>query len=593
MEQSYKKKVSSPRCPASQRGKEAGLFLTAFLTALLVFTFAVTAAESPQVQPQGLNHAGIYALRQIDPSLTGSGVRFGVICRSITYINGEPQNDYRPYIRHKCFDAARVSFYDQLDRPAGVSLHSTAICSILLGNDPNAFNPRLGKFYFQGAAPDAQADVYELWHFLIDNLLSYTPPDVDIVVTGFGSQYEDWWTRGFEVLAEHYGIIVVAGIGNGLNANDPVLYPGAGANAIGVGVLASVDTKDLAVNLANFALAYPEHSSFGPTVDGRCKPDIVAAGNLLAADANQNNRYEPTGDWSSFSTPTVAGAVGLLVQKAKEEPNLSLAVSPDGGNCVVKAILLNSAAKLPFWHKGRLSRDDDHLAPLDFIQGAGMLNAVGAYEHLISGRKEPGVVSITGWDLNLVDKSENPQNSYEVTLAEPANKIITATVVWNRHYNNFYPFEPVSEKDANLRLELWAIDTNDPNNNYLLDYSDSSVDNVEHIYTAADADYTDYEVVVSYSNADDANEVAARQRYGLAWNAAVKQKDDSFFWYDLNADGIVNESDIIILMNNILKSNESNEDYLLGDVNSDGAIDVNDLQIFMSRNNLKAGWYEK
>ena len=104
----------------------------------------------------------------------------------------------------------------------------------------------------------------------------------------------------------------------------------------------SVNTDDPATNLAHFALAYPEHSSFGPAGNGHSKPDIVAPGNCLAAELNEPNGYEATGDWSSFATPIVAGAVGLLVQKAKQDPALSLAVSPAGGNCVIKAILMNS-----------------------------------------------------------------------------------------------------------------------------------------------------------------------------------------------------------------------------------------------------------
>ncbi|MHC4806885.1 MAG: hypothetical protein ACYTBX_11610, partial [Planctomycetota bacterium] len=39
------------------------------------------------LQPRGLNHAGVYALRQINPNLTGAGVKFAIICRSVTYIN--------------------------------------------------------------------------------------------------------------------------------------------------------------------------------------------------------------------------------------------------------------------------------------------------------------------------------------------------------------------------------------------------------------------------------------------------------------------------------------------------------------------------
>jgi hypothetical protein len=571
-----------------------GLYLVACLVAILPNSAIAEAQEQQKdkiLQPQGLNYAGIFALRQIDTNLTGSGVKFGVICRSITYNDSEPQNDYRPNTEHNCIADNQFAFHDQGEPTAGISPHSTAICSILFGEDLNASRPQLGQFHYQGAAPDAKADIYEFWHFLIDNVFPHSPPDADILTADIGNQFEDWWTRGIESLAERYGLIVVAGIGNGSDTHDPPLYPAAGANVIGVGVVDSVNTENPATTLSQFSLAYPEHSSFGPTTDGRCKPDIVAPGNCLAANADEPNHYEPTGNWSSFSTPVVAGTISLLIQKAKQEPSLSLAVSPDGGNCVMKAILLNSAKKLPYWHKGRLAKDDDHSAPLDYIQGAGMLNAVGAYKNLIAGVNKPGNVSKTGWDLNDLQKNENRRNVYKITLTEPAEKFLAATVVWNRHYESLYPFEPLPEKDVNLRLEVWAIDPNNPDKSYLLDYSNSSVDNLEHIYCQVDANYTNYEIVVSYSDIDDTSQLPATHRYGLAWNIAEIENRDSIFWYDLNADGIVNESDFAILLNNRLNSFKSPEGYLFGDINTDGAIDANDLVILLNHKDAQADWH--
>jgi hypothetical protein len=585
----------------AQSGKKIlGLCLFAGIAAMLAAGSATAAAPVPSIvegdetlQPQGLNVSGIYALRQLDPNLTGTGVKFAVICRSNTYIDGVPQNDYRPGIEHSCFKDKQLKFRDQAELAAGTSPHSTAICSILLGEDPNASNPQLGQFHYQGAAPQAQADNYEFWYFLTNNIFPHSPPDADIVTAGFGTQFEDWWTRGIESMAEHDGLIVVAGIGNGSNAYDPLLYPGAGSNVIGVGVVNSVNTENLAAKLAHFSLVYPEHSSLGPTAEGRCKPDIVAPGNCLAADANNPNRYEPTGSWSSFSTPIVAGTIGLLVQKAKEDPDLSPAVAKNGGNCVMKAILLNSAKKLPFWHKGKLGKDDDHETPLDYIQGAGMVNAVGAYKHLIAGLAKPGDAPAIGWDNNQLQKSKNPQNIYKITLAEPNEEFVTATVVWNKHYSGTYPFEPMPDKDANLRLELWAVDTNDPENNYLLDYSDSKVDNVEHIYCRADANYTHYELIVTYTNSSDSNEIQTDQRYGLAWNVSQKQDSNDILLYDLNADGIVNDSDLTILVGNLLTSVKSPETYPLGDINADGKIDKKDFEIILKHKDDIANWYKE
>jgi hypothetical protein len=557
----------------------------------------VVRGEGPQtdkvLQPQSLNHAGVYALRGIEPGLTGSGVRFALVCRSITYTDGEPQNDYRPNVQHRCFGSQRFIFHDLGQVPPGISSHATAICSILFGQDPDAFDLDLGQFYYQGVVPGAKADIYEFWYLLFNNVLFHTPPEADVLTASLGWQFEEWWTRGIEALAEHYGLIVVAGIGNGLNACDPPLYPGAGANVIGVGVVDSVNTESLAAKLAHFSLAYPEHSSCGPTADGRCKPDIVAPGNCLAASADAPDLYELTGNWSSFSTPIAAGAVGLLVQKAREQPSLSLAVSPDGGNCVMRAILMNSATKLPYWHKGRLAGDDDHVVPLDYIQGAGMLNAVGAYQHLVAGRNKPGKVLPTGWDLNRLDKRDAPANVYEFTVGESADTFITATLVWNRHYKRVYPFEPDTARDSNLRLELWAVDTENSSNTRLLDYSDSAVDNVEHIYCRALAGYTSYEVVVSYSSLDNRLDTDAAQRYGLAWTVGQSPDSDSIFWHDLNADGVVNGLDFAILLDNWIAGVKSPGSYLLGDINTDGVIDADDLQILVDHNNRQADWHTK
>ena len=548
-------------------------------------------AQSKNIlQPQGLESTGVYALREMDPNLTGAGVKFAVISRSYTYIDDEPQNDYRPDISHNCFKMSQFGFKDQAKLPAEISPHSSAICSILFGEDPGAFHPEIGQFYYEGVAPRAQADIYEFWHFVRSNVYTQIPPDADIITASFGSPFEHPWTRGIELLAESYGTVVVASIGNGADAHSPVFYPGAGANVIGVGVVDSVNTEDLATNLANFALAYPEHSSTGPTDNGRCKPDIVAPGNCLVAVQNEPNSYEPTGNGSSFSTPVVAGAVSLLIQKAKENPDLGPAVSPNGGNCVIKAILMNSATKLPYWHKGELPADDDDISPLDYAQGAGMLNAVGAYEHLVAGLSRPGDVPTTGWDLNMLDKTQTHQNIYEIRIDEPADKIITATIAWNRHYNTEYPFEPAPEKNCNLRLELWAVDPGNPNEEYM-DHSDSSVDNVEHIHIDANAVYTDYKIIVSFNNIENPKEPALSQQYAIAWNVQSKQETDNIFWYDINADGIVNEVDVLIILNN---STKSPDNYLIGDTYPpDGVIDANDLGAILNNQNRQADWLTK
>ena len=166
-------------------------------------------------------------------------------------------------------------------------------------------------------------------------------------------------------------------------------------------------------------------------------------------------------------------------------------------------------------------------------------------------------------------------------MTEPAGKMITATVVWNKNFTASYPFEHQGDKDVDIRLELWALDSNDANNGYLLDYSDSRNDNVEHIYTAADANTTEYEIVVSY-NVDLDVSPQSTGPYGLAWNVASQAEKDITLMYDLNSDGVVDDRDVQVLLDNILASIEKPDRYLFGDINSDGTLDAADLNILIT-----------
>ncbi|MBN2271119.1 MAG: S8 family serine peptidase, partial [Sedimentisphaerales bacterium] len=526
---------------------------------ILALSLSAAADDFTPLQPLGLNHAGVYALRNAVPALTGKEVNIALVCRSITYLDETPLNDYRPDFAHRCLQNTPVTFYDSGHPLPGISPHDTAIASILFGRDPNASAPGLGRFNYEGVTPDAIAAVYQFDYFISSNVIPQIAPPAKVISASFGDEFEWWWTRGIEALVEHKGLIFVAGIGNGADALDPPLYPAAGANVIGVGVVDSVDAHDIAAKLANFALASPEHSSFGPTGSGRCKPDIVAPGNCLVAEANDPNGYTAAGDFSSFATPVVAGTVGLLIQKARLEPALEPAISGNAQNCVIKAVLLNSATKLPYWHKGLLTADDDHSTPLDYTQGAGMVNAKAACDQLSAGVASPGNAPALGWDKNTLRADAQPYQVYRITLPEPAGKRITATAVWNNHYADSYPFAALTENDADLRLELWAVDANDPDSDYLLDYSDSPLDNVEHIYCQADANYTDYEIVLLINDLNNPALAAVNQHYALAWNAGAPAEDDSIFWYDLNSDGIVDGADFAVLMDNWVRCREKNE----------------------------------
>lgn len=543
------------------------------------------------MQPQGLDRVGIYALRQIDPSLTGEGVSFGIVSRSVTYKDADPQNDYQPNMAHTCFQGAALRFFDDEAPAGGVSSHSTAICSILFGIDAEGTSPHLDPFLYQGAVPAAEGQIFEFQHFQTQYVWTQTMPEVDVLAASVGWPFEEWWTRGIEALAEHEGLIVVASIGNGAKASDPPMYPGASANTIGVGVVSSVNAEGPATSLSHFALAYPDRSSLGPTADGRCKPDLIAPGNCLVAGTADSHMYDVSGDWSSYATPVAAGVVGLLVQAARQDEALSPAVSPNGGNCALKAILMSSATKLPFWHKGRLGTADDREVPLDLVQGAGMVDAVGAYALLSAGRAGPGDVASVGWDLNNLEAEQGLPQVYRMVVDEPAGKVLTATLVWNRHYSEAYPFERIAAADSDLRIEVWGVDPENPGNDRRLDYCDSRVDNVEHIYMPLREEFHVYELVISHSDVEGAGPVPDFEPYGLAWSVSEEPGNDNILWHDLNADGIVDEADFAVFVDNHRLGLTSPDAYVIGDINDDGSIDGSDLEYLFAKRQRTAAWY--
>ncbi|MBP8303312.1 MAG: S8 family serine peptidase [Phycisphaerae bacterium] len=552
---------------------------------------ALAAGESRQtdMQPQGLDFVGLYALRQMDPSLTGAGARITVLARSRTYLDNQPQNDYQPNLDHHCFGAARVQMLDSGRGQSGICDHSTAVCSILAGEDREAAAPFLGRFHYQGVAPQADLDVVELWHFLTDRVFRQSQVKADVVTLSSGSDFEDWWTRGLESMAERQGLLVVGSIGNGTDALHPPLFPGAGSNVLGVGVVDPVRSSDLATSIAQFSLARPEHSSCGPTADSRCKPDLVAPGHCLVASATDPNGYELTDSGSSFATPIVAGIAALLKQKAKQDPGLAPANLPETSACLIKAVLMNSAVKLPYWHKGKVGLEDDRFVPLDHAQGAGLIDAVGAYDQLTAGRFQPGPVKASGWDVGRVAKTR--AQVYQIDLPRPAGQMITATLVWNRHYQSTYPFDCLADLSANLRLQVWAADPANPRRDILIDSSDSPVDNVEHIHVKTNPRYRTYQIVVLWSEPDDGKAVQDEEPYGLAWRVAPPRQDHSILWDDLNGDGVVDDLDYARLVQNWGASLQSSNRYAVGDINSDGAIDGTDLEILTAHGARRAEWY--
>jgi subtilisin family serine protease len=114
-------------------------------------------------------------------------------------------------------------------------------------------------------------------------------------------------------------------------------------------------------------------SSYGPTDDGRIKPDVCAPGCEAGGDngvtsTNIGGGYIPLCG-TSMATPAVSGVVALMLQDSREN---APAGSSDPSPAMLKAVLVQTA--LDLWHAGP-----------DYRHGYGLVQADLAVEHLRSG----------------------------------------------------------------------------------------------------------------------------------------------------------------------------------------------------------------
>jgi subtilisin family serine protease len=154
-------------------------------------------------------------------------------------------------------------------------------------------------------------------------------------------------------LAARKGIIVTNSAGNsGLDAWHYIIAP-ADADSI------------LAVGAVNSSKVVASFSSYGPTADGRIKPNVASVGwgTIISNAAG----VPVSGNGTSFSNPNLAGLVACLWQAFPEFSNMD----------IIDAV----------------QRSADHFANPDDRVGYGIPDFEQAYQSLLSKRKSKQVIS--------------------------------------------------------------------------------------------------------------------------------------------------------------------------------------------------------
>ena len=200
------------------------------------------------------------------------------------------------------------------------------------------------------------------------------------------------------------GITVIAPAGNGNNKDMSIGVPGNNPYVITVGAMddnrTPFDTSDDVV--ASF-------SSFGPTLEGFMKPEVLAPGanvkGLVAKNSRLADKNEKIGiSGTSQATAVTAGVVALMIQ---QDPSLT----PDE----IKCRLMSSASQA--------TKQNGELAFSLHAQGAGLINATAAINATIVGCANNGL-DISN-DINLRNHYVGPGRSLSVEILVPTG------VVWH------------------------------------------------------------------------------------------------------------------------------------------------------------------
>lgn len=214
-------------------------------------------------------------------------------------------------------------FVDDDEDPYGQGTHGRNVLSIMAANMPGLYMgsaPQASYYLFRTEDGASEYRIEESnWVMAVEKSDSL---GVDLVNSSLGYSsftdstmnyaYEDMNGRTALIsraadMASDKGMLIVTSAGN--EGSGPWRYitaPGDARNILTIGAV------DDAGNHASF-------SSYGPTADGRVKPDVCGLGRSTVYAGDNSDIY--IGNGTSYSSPLVAGLVACLWQSNYEKTN--------------------------------------------------------------------------------------------------------------------------------------------------------------------------------------------------------------------------------------------------------------------------------
>ncbi|NIM18779.1 MAG: S8 family serine peptidase [Candidatus Latescibacteria bacterium] len=207
-------------------------------------------------------------------------------------------------------------------------------------------------------------------------------------------------------------------------------------------------------------------SSWGPSDDGRVKPDIVANGAGLYSCSDAGNTSYTTASGTSMSSPNASGSINLL------EDHYTAVKGGQARSATMKAIVIHTADEA--------GANDGP----DYQNGWGLMNTTSAAD----------IIAADAFGLPHIRETalaDGVTDYYHFTLASPQD--LRITVAWTDPPGtppppSLNPSTPMLVNDIDVRVEHvpstttyypWVLDRLNPGN--AASQSDNSVDNIEMV----------------------------------------------------------------------------------------------------------------
>jgi len=244
---------------------------------------------------------------------------------------------------------------------------------------------------------------------------------------------------------------------------DCVGQKGSAKNLLTVGAVNQVSdyTGPSSVTMSSF-------SGWGPTDDGRIKPDVVAKGVSVYSCSSAGTSSYVAKNGTSMASPNTTGTLALLQQHYQNTHSSAVMRSS-----TLKALVLHTADEA-----------GSHDGP-DYVYGWGLLNAKAAAVWITDD-------AIAG--QNVIDEQTLTNGgTYTRTVTASGNRPLKVTIVWNDPYGSIPtasldPSDIILVNDLDLRISKngltyypWKLDGSNPTAK-ATKIGENNIDNVEMVY---------------------------------------------------------------------------------------------------------------